>query len=193
MPTLPPLHADPQAPLPWEPVPTTRSWLSAVALLIGSMWLIVDQASKQLAAVLLAPAGAVRHELPGPLTLQLTFNDGGANGYNAPWWFFLVVTAVVTTIVVHKLPRTHTMLEANAYGMLLAGAWGNAIDRVLRTGDPGDPRFLHGHVVDFLASARFPTFNVADVAIVMGFVVLLLAILQESRGLDGAGARLAVQ
>lgn len=178
---LPPLHSDLQSPLPWEPVPQTRSWLSGVALLIGAMWVIVDQASKQLASILLSPAGAVRQELPGPITLQLTFNDGGANGWDAPWWLFLLVTAIVTAIVIHKLPRTHTMLEANAYGMLLAGAWGNGFDRVFRVGDPGDPRFLNGHVVDFFASARFPTFNVADVAIVLGFLLLMASIVQEGR------------
>lgn len=178
---LTPFHSDLTAPLPWEPQPDTRSWLSSVALLIGAMWVIVDQASKQLAAVLLSPAGVVRQEIPGPITFQLTFNDGGANGWNGPWWIFLTVTAIVTAIVVYKLPRTQTMLEANAYGMLLAGAWGNGFDRVFREGDPGDPRFFHGHVVDFFASASFPTFNVADMAIVLGFLLLLVAIWQEGR------------
>ncbi len=187
MPLMPPLHADPAAPLPWEPRPLDRNWFAAVGLLVGASWIVIDQASKQLAAVLLSPAGAVRQELPGPLTLQLTFNDGGAFGYNAPWWFFLVVTVVVTTIVVRKMPVVKTMLEANAYGMLLAGAWGNALDRVFRVGDPGDPRFFHGHVVDFLASAKFPTFNVADVAITVGFGLLLISMyLEEQRETRGA-------
>lgn len=181
MPLLAPLQADPTAPLPWEPARLDRSWLAGVGLLVAAQWIVLDQASKQLAAVLLSPAGAVRHELPGPLTFQLTFNDGGAFGYDAPWWFFLVVTVIVTVIVVRKLPVVETLLEAVAYGMLLAGAWGNALDRVFRSGDPGDPGFLHGHVVDFIASARFPTFNIADVSITVGFGLLLVAMWAEER------------
>ncbi|MFT5222095.1 MAG: signal peptidase II [Glaciecola sp.] len=181
MPLLSPLHTDLAAPLPWEARRATSSWLAGVALLLGALWVLLDQASKQLAAVLLSPAGVGRQELPGPLTLQLTFNDGGAYGYDAPWWFFLVVTAIVTVIVVRKLPHVHTMLEANAYGMLLAGAWGNGLDRVFRQGDRADPRFLHGHVVDFFASSRFPTFNVADVAITGGFLLLIISLIVEDR------------
>lgn len=181
MPLLAPLQSDLDAPLPWEPKPPTRSWHLAVAGIVGMVWLLVDQASKQLAAVLLAPAGAVRQELPGPLTLQLTFNDGGANGYDAPWWFFLLVTAVVTVIVAKKLPEATSMLEATAYTMLLAGAWGNGLDRIFRVGGPEDPRFFHGHVVDSIASERFPTFNVADVAITIGFVLLMTALVLTDR------------
>lgn len=181
MPLVAPLQADPTAPLPWEPARVDRSWLAGIGLLVAAIWVLLDQASKQLAAVLLAPAGAVRHELPGPLTFQLTFNDGGAFGYDAPWWFFLVVTVIVTVIVARKLPLSQTLVEATAYGMLLAGAWGNALDRVFRPGDAGDPTFLHGHVVDFIASARFPTFNVADVAITAGFGLLLVSMWAEDR------------
>lgn len=157
----------------------TRGWQLTVAGMIGATWLLIDQATKALAVRLLAPAGAVRHELPGPITLQLTFNDGGANGFDAPWWFFIVVTVVVTVLVAHRLPRIRSTYEASAYMMLLAGAWGNGLDRILRTGDPGDPRFFHGHVVDSLASARFPTFNIADVAITVGFLLLMVALLRE--------------
>ncbi len=181
MPLVAPLQADPSEPLPWEPARHDRSWFAGIGLLVSALWVLVDQTTKQLAAVLLSPAGAVRHELPGPLTLQLTFNDGGAFGYDAPWWFFLVVTVIVTGIVVRKLPIANTMAEAIAYGMLLAGAWGNAIDRIFRTGDPGDPLRLHGHVVDFIASAQFPTFNIADVAITAGFGLLLVTMWAEER------------
>lgn len=179
MPMLPPLSADLDAPLPWEHQPITRGWHLGVAGIIGATWLLIDQATKALAARLLAPAGAVRQELPGPITLQLTFNDGGANGFDAPWWFFIVVTVVVTVLVAHRLPRIRSTVEASAYTMLLAGAWGNGLDRVFRTGDPGDPRFFHGHVVDSLASARFPTFNVADVAITVGFLLLMVVLLRD--------------
>ena len=54
-------------------------------------------------------------------------------------------------------------LERVACGLVLAGAAGNLIDRI-----------HHGYVVDFVKVPYWPVFNVADVAIVMGFGLLLL-------------------
>lgn len=156
-----------------------------VGLLAAAIALILDQATKQLAAELLVPEGR-RVELPGPFSLELTFNPGGAFGLPAPSWFFLVVTVVVVVVVVRNLPQVTTPVPAVAYGLLLAGALGNAADRVFRTGGPDDPRFLHGHVVDFIASGVWPTFNVADMSITIGFLLLLLWLYQDERG-SGSG------
>lgn len=163
-----------------DSVPAVQRVPVAVGLLTTAIALIIDQATKQLADVLLRPVGQ-RVELPGPFSLQLTFNDGGAFGLPAPSWFFLAVTVVVVVIVVRNLPGVTRITPAVAYGLLLAGALGNAADRVFRAGDPGDPRFLHGHVVDFIASEVWPTFNVADIAITSGFVLLLVWLYQEER------------
>jgi len=178
MPLLAPLHADPHEPLPWEPRPFRHAEQVGLGLLLSAIAILVDQSSKQLAAAGLQPQGSTRN-IPGPLTLQLTFNDGGAYGFPAPSWIFLVVTAVVTFLVARNLPRSRTLLQTAALSLLLAGAWGNALDRILRVGDPGDPRFLNGHVVDFFASSRLPTFNVADVWILLGFGLLVIAMWRE--------------
>lgn len=181
MPLLQPLHADREDRLPFDPAPgQPTTGLTTIGLLAGAVLLLLDQQTKELAASLLVPPGR-RVELPGPFTLQLTFNDGGAFGFPAPSWVFIVVTVVVFFIVVYNLPRVARLDAAIAYGLLLAGALGNGFDRVFRPGDPGDPRFLHGHVVDFIASARFPTFNVADIAITAGFSLLMLAMFLEER------------
>lgn len=150
-------------------------------LLTAAIAFVLDQATKQLATLLLRPIGR-RFELPGPFSLQLTFNEGGAFGLPAPSWFFLVVTVVVVVIVVRNLPRVTRLTPAVAYGLLLAGALGNAADRVFRTGGPDDPRFFNGHVIDFIASGVWPTFNVADMAITSGFVLLLVWLYREERG-----------
>lgn len=56
-------------------------------------------------------------------------------------------------------------LEAVAFGLILGGAMGNAVDRI-----------LHGHVTDFLDvhwhNWRWPAFNVADIVICLGAFVL---------------------
>jgi hypothetical protein len=64
---------------------------------------------------------------------------------------------------------------------LLGGALGNVVDRVVRVGDPGDPQWLHGHVVDFVAWGSFPRFNVADSAITIGLALLVLDMLFAPR------------
>lgn len=197
MPVLTPLQADP--PARHGPAADGAGdrlgspFLAGTASLLIAIMVLLDQATKELAERALS-RGRMIDVLGEGWGLQLTYNDGGAFGFGAPSWFFLVVTVVVAVIVVHNLPRVHSLAAAAAYGLLMAGALGNALDRVFRPGDPGDPRFLHGHVVDFLAVhlpvfGAFPRFNVADVAITSGFVLLLLAMWHEERAAATPAAR----
>ena len=57
-------------------------------------------------------------------------------------------------------------------GLGEGGALGNLVDRLIRS-----PGVLRGAVVDFVAVGAFPTFNVADAAITVGAVLLVVAIL----------------
>lgn len=145
-----------------------------IGLLTTATWFLLDQQTKHLALNLLLPPGR-KVEMPGPFTWQLTFNQGGAFGLSMPRWFFLAVTVVVAVWVLRELPRLASDVRAVAFGLLLAGALGNASDRVLRDGH---------RVVDFIASALWPTFNVADIAITFGFVTLVGQLLREES--DGA-------
>jgi signal peptidase II len=61
------------------------------------------------------------------------------------------------------------MLTLVALSLVLGGATGNLLDRVVRS-----PGFLHGAVVDFVHVGDFPTFNVADSAITIGAVLLVI-------------------
>ena len=146
---------------------------------VAATAIILDQATKRIAEVVLDRGVEVAF-LGSNIGWQLVYNDGGAYGIDAPSWFFLVVTVVVTAIVVRNLPHAPGRRAAWAYGLLLAGALGNALDRVFRSGDPGDPRFLHGHVIDFVAWGGFPRFNVADTAITIGFALLVLDLWRSS-------------
>lgn len=117
---------------------------------------------------------------------QLVYNPGGAFGIPAPSWVFLLVTLVVVVLVARVLPHTPSRLTASAYGLLLAGALGNVIDRLVRAGGPDDG-FGGGWVVDFVAWGSFPRFNVADSAITVGFVLLVAALFREERADEDAG------
>ncbi len=90
----------------------------------------------------------------------------GASGWQR--WFFVGIGAVATVFIVWML-RSHggQRLFSWALALILGGAIGNVIDRL-----------LHGYVVDFIqvhaGGWYFPSFNVADSAITVGAVLLIL-------------------
>lgn len=153
----------------------------AVAVVI----VVIDQLVKEWVLDVLTP-GVFVPFLGESIGWQLVFNPGGAFGIPAPTWIFLIVTAVVVVVVVRLLPRASSAWQALGLGLLLAGALGNVIDRLFR---PGDPGFGGGHVVDFVAWGWFPRFNVADAAITVGFVVLVLTILIDERRRSGGSGQ----
>ena len=161
------------AALPSRPLSGTRDLATHVGYQVAGAAVVLDQATKRVAEVVL-DRGVEVPFLGSGVGWQLVYNDGGAYGIDAPSWFFLVVTVVVAVIVVRNLPHAPGLRAAWAYGLLLAGALGNALDRVFRAGDAGDPSFFHGHVIDFVAWGGFPRFNVADIAITLGFGLLVL-------------------
>lgn len=148
-----------------------------IALALAAALVVLDQATKSLVLDRLAPGRFVPFLGPS-VGWQLVFNPGGAWGIPAPHWVFLVVTVVVVGVVAVSLPRVPSLLQAISYGLLLAGALGNAIDRVLRAGDPSIA-FGGGYVVDFVAWGTFPRFNVADASITVGFLLLVVALWRD--------------
>ena len=169
-----------------------------LGLMVAAIGVVLDQATKELAEAWLRTSEYVPW-IGEHVGWQLVYNPGGAFGLPAPPWVFLIVTLLVVGIVARTLPATQRLLPATAYGLLLAGALGNMVDRLLRGGDDG---FLGGHVVDFVAWGQWPRFNVADSAISIGFVLLVVALWREERrdrqqgqaassdaAADGAGAR----
>ena len=97
----------------------------------------------------------------------------GASGWQR--WFFIGLGAVAAVFIVWLLARHRDqLLFCWALALVLGGAVGNVLDRI-----------LHGHVVDFIqvhwGGAYFPSFNVADSAISIGAVLLILDELRRIR------------
>lgn len=160
-----------------QPGADRRSGAVALGHVLTGLVVVLDQLTKQLAERLLEPGEFV--SLLGEFVgWHLVYNPHGAFGLPLPSWVFLIVTVAVVVLVGRILPRAPSMAAAAAYGLLLGGALGNALDRLLREGDGS---FGGGYVVDFVAWGSFPRFNVADSAITVGFVLLLLAMLLEER------------
>lgn len=140
-------------------------WLSASVV-------VLDQLTKWLAEALL-----VIHE-PVPVlaffNLTLMYNPGAAFSFLADaggWqrWFFLILSVVVSSILIIWMSRLkrHEFRLAVALALIVGGAIGNLIDRV-----------LYGHVIDFIQlyyeGWYWPAFNIADSAITVGAVLWII-------------------
>ena len=117
-------------------------------------------------------------------SLVLVHNTGAAFSFLADaggWqrWFFVAVGVVATAVIVRLLKRhAHDTRMAFALALVLGGALGNVIDRVVL-----------GHVVDFLyfhyRGFAWPAFNVADSAITVGAALLIWDSLRNKQAAAG--------
>lgn len=142
----------------------------AVALLV----LTLDQASKQWALSALAQ-GPI--DIFWTLRFRLVFNPGMAFSQGqslGPLIGFL--TIIVIAVLVVSLLRGARWGPPIALGVLLGGAAGNLTDRLLR-----GRGWLRGEVVDFIDFQWFPVFNVADMAINVAVVLVLIEAFRGSR------------
>ena len=141
-------------------------------LWLSGLLIVLDQASKHFAESQLTPHQAV-NVMPY-FDWFLTYNTGAAFSLLADaggWqrWLFTAIAIVISAVIVHwlyRLPREERF-TALSLSLILGGAIGNLIDRILL-----------GHVIDFiqvwLGSYPFPAFNLADAAISVGAVLLIL-------------------
>ena len=127
--------------------------------------LALDQATKELALSTLDDGHI--DVIEGVLRLNLTFNSGGAFGIgqDLPGLFLVATVGIVGTILVvaRKVTDARWLVPL---GCVLGGGLGNAYDRVFRD--------LGGGVVDFIDLHVWPVFNVADMAIVTGALVMFV-------------------
>jgi signal peptidase II len=145
--------------------------------------LVADQATKTWALHHVPPAPGGRHVI-GSLWWVLTFNSGAAFslGRGVTPFIEAVVIVMVTWLLVfsRRASRAATVPTAVGLGLLLGGAAGNLTDRVFRHN--------HGAVIDFIDAARvgsrdwWPVFNVADAAIVVGVIILVLSYRRRPSG-----------
>ena len=101
----------------------------------------------------------------GPVTIHHIQNQGAAFGlFPQLQTVFLVVAVLVSAYIIVAGPRFAAGWWAQlTLGAILGGAVANAVDR-----------FAQGYVVDFVDLHRWPVFNVADSAIVVGIAVAVL-------------------
>jgi len=150
--------------------------LAAWLYLTGGLVYLADRLTKMWAERALAGRPPIT-VIPDVLQLNYTTNSGGAFGLgqSAPWLFAGATVVVVAAIVAASLQLRHPA-TALALGLILGGGVGNLTDRALR----GDG-VLSGRVVDFIDFQVWPVFNLADSAIVVGALLLVVTGLRRDR------------
>ena len=145
---------------------TARSPVGPLA--VAGVVVVLDQLTKIWAVSALSD-GPV--EVIGTLLQwRLTRNPGGAFSLLTGLTPVLAVLAVAMVVyIIRTTRRTADIVMAYSLALVLGGAVGNLVDRLVRS-----PGFLRGEVVDFIKGPNWPTFNVADCAITIG--VILIAI-----------------
>lgn len=150
-------------------------WLGIAAIVI-----LLDQVTKTM--ILKTMAIGDSHTITSFFNLVHWRNTGAAFSFlhaASGWqrWLFIGLALVAIVFIVWMLARHGGQrLFSWALALILGGAIGNVIDRL-----------LHGSVVDFIQlhwrGAAFPSFNVADSAITVGAVLLILdELLRVRRG-----------
>lgn len=147
----------------------TRTDLIRLVLVAGFV-LVIDQVTKALAEAELGAGQSV--DLPGPASLALAYNDGVAFGLAGGGGILVIAFSLMALLLLVFFVRTAPSgwLTDIAGGLILGGALGNLIDRI-----------LEGRVTDFVAFPWWPTFNVADVGITVGVILLVVSVLRGDR------------
>lgn len=149
---------------PAAPAAAAKAGLVALAVLI------LDQVTKMIARDDV-PLGS-RREITGFLDIVHVRNDGVAFSAfgGQPWLVVGLITVALIALLYYFSTHADTPLVWLATGLLFGGAVGNILDRV-----------RDGAVTDFIKFTSWPAFNVADIAINAGVVVLIIALLREDR------------
>lgn len=169
-----------------EKLESMRSWLILIAVLTG-----LDQASKRIAESNLQFADPVA--LIPMFNFRLVYNEGAAFSFLSQasgWqrWFFVVIAVGVCSYLLYwlrGLKPSETFLGLGL-SLIISGALGNLIDRA-----------LFGKVTDFIdfyyqaddclyfffhlpnSGCHWPTFNIADILISIGAVIMAIQIFRE--------------
>ena len=96
------------------------------------------------------------------------------NLFSGSRFFLSVISIIFSIILINLIVRRNTsnLLDLYSYSFLLGGTIGNGIDRIVK-----------GYVIDFinLNFINFPVFNIADISINIGFIIILLSILIKNK------------
>ena len=172
----------------------TWIWFALSFIYIIPLVLIFDQATKWLFKLLLEENQAVT-VIPGFFFFRLQFNTGASWSFLADWGIWgriilllisLAMSGLIMFFFIRKFKTLNTLYRVGLT-LMAGGAMGNLIDRALYwqaiVGHDGVIDWISFHIPYYAFSKgewsyyRFPTFNIADSALVIGAIVLLVAVI----------------
>ena len=147
-------------------------WFYALALGV----LILDQITKAVARGVLQLDKTVT-VIPGFFDLKLGYNMGAVFGILPDWAPLFIIVALAAVYAIVKLRQAGAQSRALSVGLglLLGGGLGNLVDRLVSS-ERAVTDFLSFHIAIHGKTYRWPTFNVADAAIVVGAVCVLYSV-----------------
>lgn len=151
---------------PSATAPAVRPRLRLV-LVTAVLALLLDMVTKAIAVGALVPGQRVAL-IGDHVSWALTRNAGAAFSWGGDYTVELaLIVGAIIAVLAWRSRRVVSASAAIAAGLVLGGAAGNLADRVFRAPGP-----FHGAVVDFLAVGWGPIFNIADICVLSGVVVL---------------------
>ena len=157
--------------------PPLRPRRLGLVLILATIVILLDQLTKLLVVHNLTAGQSTR--ILGGVVYLSEFRNAGAAFSTATGitWLLALVAIAVVVVIVRMASKLRSIPWAIALGLVLGGAVGNLIDRIFRA-----PGFLRGHVVDFISlfepdGKHFAVFNVADSAITLGAITLVITAL----------------
>ena len=108
--------------------------------------------------------------IPRILEIQIVQNTGMAFGINDGNIKNIFITVIVLGLIINFIKKQYNLIDEKtmfSLSLLIGGGVGNIIDRIFK-----------GGVFDFIKVSTFPIFNFADVAIVVGWILLVINIVK---------------
>ncbi len=148
---------------------------------VAAIVVILDQASKKLVWDAFRHSGGV-DLIDGFLRVTLSKNSGAVMGIlseSRPVLLTVTILSIGALVIFAYRMRYAPFLKRMCLGLILGGAFGNLIDRIAT-----------GEVVDFIdmgiGKFRWPTYNVADIAVTAGAVILIAGFMRATDSADPA-------
>ncbi|MFA5775711.1 MAG: signal peptidase II [Ilumatobacteraceae bacterium] len=153
----------------------SRRQIFVTCFSVAAIVILIDQLTKNWAVNALD--GGRRIHIIWTLQFNLTYNSGMAFSKGSGMGPLIGVIAVIVVVgLIVSLRRVNSMVTVVATGLIIGGAIGNVIDRLVR----GDAWF-RGSVVDFIDFQWWPVFNVADMSVMIGAGLMILGVSRSQR------------